>query len=76
MQETGLLAAKLVAKLANGLEERQRFDVTNRAANLAKHKILVVMVRLDKRLDGVGNMRNHLNGGAQIVATAFTGQNV
>ena len=76
MQETGLLAAKFVAKLANGLEEGQRFDVTHRAADLAKNEILVIMIRLDKGLDGVGDMRNHLYGGAEIIAAALARQHV
>ena len=76
MQETSLLAAKFVAKLANGLEEGQRFDVTHRAADLAKNEILVIMIRLDKGLDGVGDMRNHLYGGAEIIAAALARQHV
>ena len=35
------LATKLVAELTNGFQKRQAFDVADRAADLAQHKILV-----------------------------------
>ena len=40
------LAPELVAELADRLEERQAFDVADRAADLAQHEILVVEVGL------------------------------
>ena len=42
MDETGMVAAQLVAELADGLEERQALDVADRAADLAKQEIDIV----------------------------------
>src|SRR5207302_11279801 len=45
------LAAELVAKLADRFEERQAFDVADRAADLAQHEILVGKIGGDEFLD-------------------------
>ena len=76
MEKTGQLAAKFIAKLANGLKKGQGFDVTNGAADLAEDEILIIVIRFDKFLDRIGDMRDHLNGGAEIITTAFLGQNI
>src|SRR6185437_4918026 len=66
------LAAEVVAHLANGFEEGQALDIAHRAADLAQNEILVaVEVSLDEFLDCVGNVRDHLDGGAQILAAAL-----
>src|SRR5262245_14037174 len=61
-------AAKLDTELTNGLEERQRFDVTDRAADLDHAHVCIGRTELHAALDLIGDMRNHLNRRAQIVA--------
>src|ERR1700691_2317982 len=68
MHVHGAVAAELVAELADGLEERQAFDVAHRAADLAQHEILAVQIALDRLLDRVGHVRDDLHGGAEIFA--------
>src|SRR5579883_862901 len=69
MDEHRTLAPELVAELADRLEERQALDIADRAADLAEHEILIaVEIGLDEFLDGVGDMRDHLHGRAEILA--------
>ena len=63
-----LLAAEIVAELADRLDERQRFDVADGAADLAQHEIEVVGIGRRELLDRVGDVRDDLDGGAEIVA--------
>ena len=72
--ETRLAAAELVAELADRLDERQRFDVADGAADLAEDEIaFLVDVGADELLDRVGDVRDHLDGGAEIVAAPLAG---
>ena len=71
MQEHRPFAAELVPELADGFQERQAFDVADRAADLAQHEILVVDVAQGEFLDRVRHMRNDLHRRAKIVAPAF-----
>src|SRR5690606_27915917 len=70
VHEQGPLDAQFVAELTDGLQEGEALDVADRAADLAEHEILAVEIRLDEFLYGVRNVRDHLDGGAQIVAAA------
>ncbi len=63
------LAPEIVAELPDRLEERQALDVADRAADLAQHEILAVEIGLDEFLDGIGDVGNDLDGGAEIVAS-------
>ena len=67
----GALAAELVAELPDGFEERQAFDVAHRAADLAQNEVLVLDVGQHEFLDRVGDVRNDLHRGAEIVAASF-----
>jgi hypothetical protein len=69
-------AAEVLAELADGLEERQPLDVAHRAADLGQHEIDVVGAGGDELLDGVGDVRDDLHGGAEIVAAALPGDDV
>ena len=71
-----MMTRQFVAELADGFEERQPFDVADRAANLAQDKIQAVIAVADEILDGVGDVRNDLDGGAEIVAAALLGENL
>ncbi len=70
MHERAVLAADLVPQLAHGLEERQRLDVADRAADLDDHQVggLGLRERPDPLLDLVGDVRDDLHGLAQVVA--------
>jgi hypothetical protein len=72
MHEQRALAAELVAELADRFEEGQAFDVAYRAADLAQHEILVaVEIGGDEFLDRIGDVRDDLDGGAEILAAAL-----
>ena len=79
VQEEAVLAADVVADLAGGLEERQRFDVADGAADLGDDHVgtHAVGVRLghdpDARLDLVGDVRDDLHGVAQVLAAPLLG---
>ena len=67
------LRPELVAQLTDRLQERQALDVAHRAADLDQREIrrpLVAVVQPpgDGILDGIGDVRNHLHRGAQVVA--------
>ena len=71
MDIDGVVARQVVAELADRLQERHRLDVADRAADLAEHEVVVVIAVEDEILDLVGDVRNDLHGGAEIVAAPF-----
>ena len=76
MHEYALTARFVLGKLADGFKKRQCLDVTNRAADFAKHEIDFVFADQKKIFNFVGDMRDHLNGFAQIIAAAFFFQHI
>ncbi len=62
--------AELVADLSDRFEERQTLDIAHRAADLDQDE---VFRRFGEHefLDGVGDVRDHLHGGAEIFAAPF-----
>jgi hypothetical protein len=62
-------------ELADRLEERQPFDIAHRAADFAQDEIVVLVALADEILDGIGDVGNDLDGGAEVVAAAFLGEN-
>ena len=68
-------ATDVLAHLADGLEERQALDVADGAADLDDDdvRLAVASDALDALLDLVGDVRNDLDGAAQIVAAALLG---
>lgn len=63
-----VVARQVVAELANRLQERHRLDIADRAADLAQYEVIVVIAVQHEMLDLVGDVRDHLNGRAEIVA--------
>ena len=63
-----LAAAEVVPQLADRFDERQAFDVADRAADLADDEIEPVGVGQREFLDRVGDVRDDLDGRAEIVA--------
>ena len=78
MNEQAVFAADLERDLAHRLEERLRFDIADRAADLGDYHVRVRMPahRIDERLDFVGDVGDDLNGGAQVFAAALLVQHV
>jgi len=60
-------------ELADRLEERQRLDVADRAADLGDDDVDVLRLgqQLDPLLDLVGDVRDDLDGAAEVVAAAL-----
>src|SRR5258706_16377290 len=71
-----VVARQIVLDLADRLEERQALDIADGAADLAQHEIVIVVAVEDEILDGVGDMRDHLDGGAEIVAAPLLGEDI
>jgi hypothetical protein len=76
MDVDDLAARHVVAELPDRLEERQALDVADGAADFAQHEVEAVIAVADEVLDGVGDVRDHLDGGAEIIAAALLGQDV
>ena len=70
-----VLAADVLAHLADGLEERQRLDVADGAADLDDDDVGGAVARHapDALLDLVGDVRDDLDGAAEVVAAALLG---
>ena len=74
VQEEDVAAADVVTDLARRLEERQRLDVADGAADLGDHHVdLRAAHREDAVLDLVGDVRDHLDGVTQVVAATLLG---
>ncbi len=74
VEEEDVVAADLVPHLADGLEERQRLDVADRAADLGDDDVDVRAAHApNPRLDLVGDVRDHLHGVAEVLAAALLG---
>ncbi len=73
MQEEAVVPADVVAHLAHGLQERQRLDVADGAADLGDHHVrrdprrVGLGEREDPLLDLVGDVRDHLDGVAEVL---------
>src|SRR6185436_8293814 len=70
-QVNDVVSAELDAELAYRLEERQRLDVAHRAADLHHADVGIAGAELDGALDLVGDVRDHLHRGAQVVTAAL-----
>ena len=66
-----VLAADVLAQLADRLDEGQALDVADRAADFDQDDVDVLGDRLDRVLDLVGDVRDDLHGAAEIVAAAL-----
>src|SRR5512135_2135441 len=71
VDEDGPVGAELEAHLARRLEEGQAFDVADGPAYLTDNNIVTVGDALDRRLDHVGDVGDHLDGLAEVLALAL-----
>ncbi len=77
MQEEAVVTAHFVADLSGRFEERLGFDVTDRATDLGDHDIGRVALgvgcghRQDATLDLIRDVRDHLDGVAEVFAAPF-----
>ena len=63
-------------ELADRFEERQALDVADGAADFDQDEIDVLVPAGDEILDGIGYVRDDLNGAAEIGAATFLGEDV
>ena len=66
-----VVPAELHPELANRLEEGQRLDIADRAADLHHADVGIPGAQADAMLDLVGDVRDHLHGRAEVVAAPF-----
>ena len=73
-----VVAADVLAELPDRLEEREDLDVADGAADLGDHDVDVLVggQRQDPVLDLVGDVRDHLDGLAEVGAAALLGEHV
>ena len=76
VDEDALAARLVLAELADRLEERQPLDIADRAADLAQHEIDLGVADAEEVLDLVGDVRDHLDGLAEVVAATLFLQHV
>src|SRR5881396_732533 len=63
-----VLAADVLLELSDGLEEREPLDVAHGPADLDDDDVRVPRHATDRRLDLVGDVRDHLDGTAEVIA--------
>ena len=66
-----VVVAELHAHLAYRLQERQRFDVAHGTADLHQGNVGIARAQQDAAFDLVGDVRNHLHRGAEIITAPF-----
>src|SRR5690606_7787551 len=71
VHEHRFVRAPVGTDLADRLQERQRLDVAHGTADLHQGDVEALGGRVDAALDLVGDVRDHLHGGAEIVAAAL-----
>ena len=71
-----VLAPQFLPHLPDRFDERQRLDVAHRAADLDDRDIHILRDLLHRRLDLVGDVRNHLHRLAQVVAAPLFGDDL
>ncbi|MND61809.1 hypothetical protein D3C80_530710 [compost metagenome] len=76
VHQHGALGAHFHAQLADGFEEGLGLDVTDGAADFHQGHVRAGSALDDAVLDLVGDVRDHLDGRAQVVATALLAQHI
>ncbi len=76
MDEHGVAGAGLEPELPDRLEERERFDVAHGPPDLDDLDVDSIGDAADGFLDLVGDVGDHLDRPAEVVAAAFTGDDL
>ena len=76
VHEHGIVATHDGRQLTNGFKERQGLDVAHGTAHFDDGNLMAFGTGNHPLLDGVGDVRDHLDGGAQIVTTTLLAQHV
>jgi hypothetical protein len=76
VDEAGVFAAEILTHLADGFEEGKRFDVANCAADLDDGYFAVGCNFAHRVFNLVGDVRDDLDGLAEVVAAAFFGDDL
>jgi hypothetical protein len=76
VDEDGVVAAEVLAHLANGFQEGQRFDVADRAADLNDRYFAIGSDLAHRIFDLVGDVRDDLDGLPEVVAAALLGDDL
>src|SRR5262245_45434040 len=71
MNEERVFASHVLAHLANSLQKWQRLNISRGSADFDNGHICIRADFLDRCLDLIGDMGNHLYGLSKIVATPF-----
>src|SRR5918996_5448792 len=71
MDVKDILPTPVPSELTNGFQERQSLNVADRTANFTNCEIEAFSCNQNSSFDFVGNVRNHLNGSAEIIAPPF-----
>src|SRR5918992_2656703 len=76
VDEDRVLAADVVAELANGLEKRLRLDVADGSADFDDDDVVLGSDAADRGLDLIGDVRDDLHRGTEELATSLLGDHV
>ena len=73
--EQAVFTPNFIPQLTKGFKKRLRLNITNRSADFKDHDLSAGFFcrQPDATFDLIGNVRNHLDGPAEIIATAFFG---
>src|SRR5262249_27931286 len=70
-----LAARQIIAELTDRFEIGQALDIADGATDLAQNKVEIIVAVANEILDGIGDVRNNLDGRAEIIAAPLLGEN-
>src|SRR6516165_10044236 len=76
VDEQRVVAPKLLAHLSYGFKKRKGLDIAYRATDFDDGDVHLLRDPLHRRLDLIRDVRNHLDGLAQVVAPPFFGDDL
>src|SRR5690348_12561886 len=75
MNVYGVAARQIIAELTDRFEIRQALDIADGAADLAQHEIEFIVAVANEIFNGIGDVRNNLDGRAEIIAAPLLDEN-
>ena len=76
MQKQAARRAQLIGQLPYGFKKGQALNIAHRAADFDEDEIIGLSIGLNRFLDGIGDMRNDLDGGAEIIPPPLLGDHL